>query len=397
MPLFAGQTISAVGSQVTFIALPLLAVLNFGATPGAMGLLGAIDNLPYLLIGLWVGVLVDRYSRRRIMILSDLLRAAAVLWVPIAWWLGILDFGQLCLVAFLVGVGNITFDVACQAHLPELVDESRLVDANGALATSSSLASVGAPGIVGVLIGWIGAPTAMLLDGVSYLVSLVSVLAIRQPEQHRPAPPESTWQELTIGLRLVRDDRRLLGLGGGAAMLSIGMNAAFAVLIYFLADQLGFDALAIGLIFLAVGVGGLIGALTVSRFSKLLRPSWVLILGPVVAGVGLLCAALSGAVADAAALPTALAGASILGAGILAFQMTAAGLRQSLTEDQVRGRVLGTLRFVEWGVMPLGSLLGGGLGEVIGAVGTLVLSAILVATGGLWAWFTPLRQLPAQP
>ncbi len=395
VPLFWGQSVSAIGSQVTFIALPLIAVLNHHASPGAMGLLGAVDNLPYLLVGLWVGVLVDRNSRRRLMILSDVLRAAAVLWLPIGFWLGVLDFPQLCVVAFVIGLGNIVFDVACQAQLPELVDESRLIEANGALATSSSLATVGAPGLVGLLIGWIGAPVAMLIDAVSYLISLIGILAIKQPEEHRPAKPEATWRQVSAGLRLVFQDRRLLGLGGGAALLAIGMNAALAVLIYYLADQLHFDPVVIGLVFLSVGVGGLLGALAVSRLGGQVSPGVILITGPLLACLGLLIAAAAGSADPAAARWWILLGALTLGCGILSYQMTAAGLRQSLAPDAVRGRVLGTLRFLEWGSMPLGSLLGGALGELIGAPGTLALSAVLIGSGCLWAWCTPLRQLRA--
>lgn len=394
--LFTGQTVSAVGSQVTFIALPLIAVMNFDATPGAMGLLGALDNLPYLLFGLLVGVVVDRFSRRRIMILSDLLRAAAVGWVPIAFLLGRLDFAQLCLVAFIVGVGNIAFDVACQAHLPELVDETRLADANGALGTSASLATVGAPGIVGALIGWVGAAFAMVLDGLTYLVSAISVLAIRKPEEHRPASDETTWQGVLTGLRLVWRDKRLLGLGGGAAMIMIGMNAASAVLIYFLATQLGLGAVAIGLVFLAMGVGGVAGVLVVSQLNKRLTPGAILIAGPIVAAAGLLGAASAGQLAHMGSLMLVFSSALLLGAGLLAYQMTAAGLRQSLVDDRVRGRALGTLRFLEWGSMPIGSLVGGALGELFGAGPTLLVSAAFVAACCVWTLQTPLRRLPIQ-
>lgn len=394
VPLFVGQSVSAVGSQITFVALPLIAVLSLGATPGAMGLLGAIDNLPYLLIGLWVGVLVDRFSRRRIMIASDLLRAVAVLSIPILSWSGQLSFAHLCVVAFAVGVGNITFDVACQAQLPELVDESELVAANGALATSASLATVGAPGVVGLVIKAVGAPVALLVDAASYLVSMVGIVAIRQPERPRPAPEESGWRQVSTGLRIVLGDRRLLGLGGGAAMISFGMNAAFAVLVFYLATGLGLDALWIGLVFLAFGLGGLTAALLGGALSARFGPSPVLVAGPIIGAVGLALVSASAAGGDSA-LVLVLAGAATIGAGLLAYQMVAAGLRQSLTADSVRGRVLGTLRFLEWGAMPLGSLAGGALGEWLGAGPTLACSGIAVAASSLWTLGTPLRSVSA--
>lgn len=393
--LLFGQSVSAVGSQVTFIALPMIAVLSLRADPAAMGLLGALDNLPYLLIGLWVGVFVDRHARRRLMVASDLLRAAAVVSIPIAAVAGALTFAQLCAVAFVVGVGNIVFDVACQAQLPELVPESKLVPANGGLQTAGSLAMVGAPGLVGVLITVVGAPLSMVIDTLSYLVSAVSIASIRRPEQHRPAPESSSWSQIVDGLRLVRDDRRLVGIAGGAATISIAMNAAFAVLVYYLANTLGLDAGWIGAIFLAFGVGGVVGALAVSRLGEHLGVGRVLLIAPVVAGVGLIGYVVAGPFVRASAFGVALVfcPSVVMGVGLVGFTVLAAGVRQLLAPAQARGRVLGTLRFVEWGSMPLGSVIGGAVGQWAGAPAALwVSAALLIATAG-WVVATPLVRL----
>ena len=397
--LLLGQSVSVVGSQVTFLALPLIAVLTLQATPGAMGLLGALDNLPYLLIGLWVGVFVDRHARRRLMVLSDLLRAVAVVSVPIAALGGWLSFAQLCVVAFIVGFGNIVFDVACQAQLPELVDRDQLVAANGALQMSASLSMVGAPGLVGLLIKAIGAPLAILIDAASYVVSAVSIGSIREPEKARPSEEGSTWAQVVEGLKLVSDDSRLVGIAGGAAMLSLAMNAAFAVLMFYLANRLGLDAGVIGLVFLAFGVGGAVGAAAISPIAARFGTGRVLTGAPLVGAAGLASftvAAESGLPAPAM-LTAIFCGSVVMGVGLVGFSVLASGVRQLLAPIQARGRVLGTLRFLEWGSMPLGSVIGGVVGEVFGAAPAILASAVLLAGAAAWIIATPLRGLRELP
>lgn len=397
--LLGGQAVSAVGSQITFIALPLIAVVSMGAGPGAMGLLGAVDNLPYLLIGLWVGVFVDRHARRRLMVASDLLRAVAVLSVPVAALSGWLTFAQLCVVAFVVGIGNIVFDVACQAQLPELVDDAHLVPANGALQTSASMSMVAAPGLVGLLIKIAGAPISMLIDAGTYLVSALSIASIRTPEQHRPSPETSTWEQVREGWRLVLADRRLVGLGGGTAMISVAMNAAMAVMVFFLANQLGMDAGMIGLVFLAFGLGAAIGAMGAGALVARIGTGNTLLIGPLVAAAGLAVFAGSAtAVAPAGwAVPLVFAGAVFMGIGMMAFSSLSAGMRQLLAPQAARGKVLGTLRFVELGVMPLGSVIGGAIGQVAGAIPAALVSALILASAAAWVVATPLRGLRELP
>lgn len=396
--LLFGQSVSAVGSQVTFMALPMIAVLALGATPAAMGLLGAVDNLPYLLIGLWVGVYVDRYSRRRLMVLSDLLRAVAVISVPIAALGGWLSFAQLCVVAFVVGIGNIVFDVACQAQLPELVGTERLVGANGALQTAASLSMVGAPGLVGVLIKLLGAPISMIIDAASYLVSAISVGSIRTPEQHRPSEDGSTWEQVVQGWRLVRADARLIGIGGGLSMISIAMNAAFAVLMFYLVNGLHLDAGMVGLVFLAFGVGGAIGAMTISPLAGRIGTGTALVLFPLIGAAGLTGLTAPGwGLGPTAATVAVFTGSVVMGAGLVGFSVLGSGVRQLLAPEQARGRVLGTLRFIELGSMPLGSVIGGLVGERLGAPAAIWLSAGLLTTAVAWVLATPLRSLRELP
>ena len=389
--LFLGQAVSAVGSQVTFLALPITAVFLLRATPGAMGLLGALDNLPYLLFGLGVGVLVDRRRRRPLMVWADLLRAVAVCSVPLGWALGILSFGQLCVVVFVVGSCNIVFDVAAQAQMPGLLPEDRVVDGNAALQTTTSLSTVVGPGISGQLIALFGAPVAIVVDAVSYVVSAVFIHSIREPEPVRHRSEGSARRQIAEGLRYVREDRRLVALAGAGSTISLAVNAAFAVFVYYLAVRAGWTAATIGLLYTAVGVAGAAGAILMPAVSRRIGLRRSLAGMPVLAGLGLAAipVAVEGSLAPALTNLLLVTGSLAFGLGLVAFSVMSAGCRQTLAPTEARGRVLGTLRFFEWGSMPVGSLAGGALGQLFGAAVALEFAAIAFASAALWILTAP--------
>lgn len=397
--LVGGQAISALGSQVTFMALPLIAAVHLHASPGAMGLLGALDNLPYLLFGLAVGALVDRHRRRPVMVVADVARGLAVLSIPVAFLLGGVTFIHLCVVAFAVGIGNIVFDVACQAQLPGIVAKEHLVRANGTLQTTTGIASLAAPGLVGVFIGTVGAPLAMLVDAVSYLCSAVSVGAVTVCVGREPAPlahQHSWWADASQGVAAVRRDGRLVGLAVSGACLSIAMNAAFSVFIYDLTNRLGLGALGVGLTFMTFAVGGALGAMSAERWARRTGVAALLVGGPFLGALGLVIFALAGRV-GVPALVLVHAGAILIGLGVLMHQALAAGLRQSLAPVALRGRVLGTMRFVEWGSMPLGSLIGGAVGERFGAGAALGVAAATALIAAVAVASSPLRRVREVP
>ena len=393
--LFAGQAVSILGSQVTFLALPIAAVFLLGATPGAMGLLGALDNLPYLLFGLGVGVVVDRWPRRRLMISADLVRAIAVGTVPLAFALGRLSFGQLCAVVFVVGACNIVFDVAAQAQMPDLVSNERLVTANASLQTTASLSTVVGPGLAGQLIALVGAPTAILVDAGSYAVSALFIGRIREPEAPRTRSEASARAQIAAGLRQVRADRRLVALAGAASTMSLAVNAIFAGWVYYLATRLGWSPASIGLLYTLVGVSGAAGAVLMPALAGRIGVGRVLAAMPLVTGAGLMplplvvAAGASGSVVSA----VLVGGSLTFGLGLVSFAVIAAGLRQTLAPPDARGRVLGTLRFFEWGSMPVGSAIGGVLGQAFGPAVTIEFGALAFMTGAGWVVMSPLRRM----
>lgn len=398
--LLTGQAISAVGSQVTFMALPLIAVTLLHADPMMMGILAALDNLPYLLFGLFVGSLVDRHRRRPLMIGADLLRTIAVATIPVVFLLGNLSIGQLCVVAFVVGIGNIVFDVACQAQLPELVEGGDLVQANGALQTTTGVASLMGPGLVGVFIKTVGAPIAMLVDAISYLLSALCIRrtdAVTKPERIEHVDTDATvWSDVRVGVGTVVRDPNLLGLVGAGAAVSLGMNAGFPVMFVLFDRSMGLDAIAIGLVFLTIALCGATGALTANWVAKAIGAGRLLSVGPVVGGAGLAVMACGHWFTPH--ILFVYVGAALTGWGVMASQALTAGMRQALAPERIRGRVLGAMRFVEWGVMPLGSLVGGLLGAWIGVAPALGVAGLLVATGCIWVIANKLsrmREVPA--
>lgn len=393
--LLGGQAISAVGGQVTFMALPLIATLTFHASPARMGILSALDNLPYLMFGLFVGTMVDRHRRLNVMLASDVVRAACVATIPVAFLFGLLTFGQLCVVAFVVGIANILFDVACQACLPDIVPEDGLVRSNGALQTANGMAALGAPGLVGVFIGTVGAPLSMLVDAASYACSAGTLLRVRAltGEGHRVVrASDSIARSVREGVVAVRRDGRLIGLGGGSAFIALSLNIAFAVLTYDLTNVFGLDAVGVGLVSFVFAVFAAAGSLSAEPLSRILTSHLLLILGSVSAFLGFVLIAVASMPTFVSIAPLTV-GATLAGFGIMLHQALSAGLRQRYAPEALRGRVLGVLRFFEWGIMPVGSLIGGFVGETMGMPAAFYLAAVFAGAAPCWVLATALRDV----
>ena len=398
--LWAGQTISVFGSQITFLALPLTAVLVLDATPAQMGFLTAAEAIPSLLVGLFVGVWVDRYHRRPILIAADLGRAALLLVIPVAAILGVLRIEYLYIVAFLVGALELVFDVAHRSFLPSLVKREQLVEGNSKLEMSRSVAMIIGPGVAGGLVQLVTAPIAMAFDAISFLLSALFLGWIRTPE---PAPRpsdqrESIWEEMGEGLRLVSGDKLLRAVAGCIGTLGLFNSVLEAVLILYVTRELGIGPGLLGLAFAGGSAGFLLGTLL---------PGWVTRrfgLGPGIIG-GLLLVGLSdlliplagGSVVVLVIMMVLMTAQFFFGLGFVIFNTGQVSLRQALTPDHLQGRMNAVMSFIDWGVVPLGGLLGGGLGEVIGLRSTLLLAALGEMLAVLWLLLSPMRSLREQP
>jgi MFS family permease len=373
--LWTGQTVSLVGSEVTLLALPLTAVLALHASAFQMGVLRALQYLPALLIGLFAGVFIDRVRRRPVLMAADLGRAVLLGSIPAAAIAGAISMGYLYGVALLVGTLTILFEVAYVAFLPALVGRDQLVDANGRLEASRSVASILGPGLGGVLVQALTAPIAIAADAVSFLVSVLFLGLLRTPE---PRPARSAHRgvrrEIAEGLRIVLRHPILR-----ATLMSSGITNFFSAIfnslyVLYLVRSLGVGPAAIGGIVLVGSFAGLAGAIVAGRVARRIGPGPAILLGMALIGVGGILVPIVPRTLVLAAPLLALS-LAIVAMGDSFYNINAVSLRQAITPDRLQGRVTASLRFVIWGAQPFGALLGGALGERLGLRPTLAIAA----------------------
>src|SRR5919199_2128290 len=261
--LWSGQTISRFGSEISQLAIPLTAALVLGASPAQMGLLGAFEFAPFLLLSLFAGVWVDRVHRRPVLIVADVGRAILLGSIPAAALAGVLRIEQLYVVGLLTGVLTVFFDVAYQAYLAVLVKREHLVEGNSKLEVSRSVAQIAGPGVAGALVQLVTAPIAVVVDAISFVASVIFLLLIGAPE---PAPVRqagtdgSVWSELREGLAVVIGNPLLRSIAGCTATSNLFGNAMQAIYVLYVTRELGLQPAVIGLIYAIRGPGALGGA-----------------------------------------------------------------------------------------------------------------------------------------
>jgi MFS family permease len=398
LKLWGGQSLSELGSQVTMLALPSAAIILLRAGPVQLGILAALEFLPFLLVGLGAGVLVDRLPRRMVMVVADTGRCLSLGSIPAAFAFHALSLTQLYAVAFLTGVGTVFFDVAYQSYLPGLVSPANLVEGNSKLAVTESAAGLAGPALGGVLIQAIGAARAIAVDAASYLASIGSLLLIQAstplvaPQGHRRFHTQ-LWE----GIRFVFRAPVLRNIMACGATHNLGTMMVRALLLLFAYRQLRLSPATVGLIFAAGSLTSLLGATVAGMVTRLLGVGPTLALAQILTGLAYLLIP-----AAAFAAPVVLLTASQLLLGLLrsVFNVVQVSLRQAVTPDALRGRMTATIRTVIWGIYPVGALLGGALGARVGLTPTLTLGALLslLATG--WLLTRPVvtvRSHPGQP
>jgi predicted MFS family arabinose efflux permease len=399
--LWYGQTVSEFGSQITTLALPLAAVLVLHASTFQVGLLTTSGYAAFLLVGLPAGAWVDRMRRKKVMIAADIIRTLVLATVPIAYGLGVLTLGQLYAVTFVQGIATVFFDVAYMSYVPGLVGRQHVAEANAKLQATVSMAQVSGPSASGLLIGLLSAPVAFVADAATFAVSVVSLLAIREPE---PAPERSGSTSLRAdmaeGLRFVLKQPILRMIAGCTSMSNLFSSAVFAISVVFLVRQVRLDATTIGLLTSLGAIGGILGAFScgilrrwlgsarVIWVSMLISSPFALLLPVTFPGPGLICYA---------------AGMFMTSFGTVVYNVHQASFRQLLCPPRLLGRMNATIRFLVWGTLPLGGLLGGVLGNWLGNRNALWVGAIGMSLASVWLLASPLLRmrdtetLPADP
>jgi MFS family permease len=393
--LWIGETVSQFGTMVSQLALPLVAILVVHASTFEVGLLTAFETVAFLLVGLPAGAWVDRMRFRTVLIVNDLIRAVALGSIPLAQAIGALTIGQLYVVALLTGVSTVFFDVAYQSYLPELVDRSALVDGNAKLQASESVSQIAGPSVGGLLIQAITAPYAVLVDAASFLWSAAWVSAIKaRPAKPRRKPDRHLGREIKEGLSFVIGNPMLRAIAMCTGSSNLFNAVYFAVFYVLLARDLDVSPGLIGLIMSTSAIGGLVGSLLAARIAARLGQ------GPTI-WISILVAAPTSFVAPFIHRDwtlVLLAVAQILFWGtVVVYNITQVSFRQGLCPPELLGRMNATMRFLVWGTMPLGGLLGGVLGSTIGVRPTLLVAAIGSVLPVLPVFFSPLRRLRELP
>lgn len=399
LKLWAGQTVSVVGDQVTMLALPLAAVLVLDASATEMGLLAAAGWLPHLIFALGAGLWVDRRRRKRwVMIATDLGRAALLLSVPLAYWLDALTVEHLIAAAFAVGALTVVFDIAWGVLFMRVVPREDVVEANGKLMTSRSLSFVVGPPGAGGLVQALGAPVAIVLDAVSFVVSAVFVGRIRIEEPPVPAlDGEPVRARLASGFRFLFGHPILRPTLLCFATINLFNLGLWAIVVLYFADELGLSAATIGILLGAAAVGGVIGALTAPAVGRRIGMGPAVTLGAVLFTAPLLLFPLA-AGPRPLLLAMLFAGEFLSGLGVMLLDIQGNSLTLLLTPEEMRARQLATFKFVNYGVRPIGALAGGLLAEAIGLREALLVTAVGGMLGVLWLLPSPtprLREVPA--
>jgi MFS family permease len=375
LKLWSAETVSQFGSNVSQIALPLVAVLVLRATAFQVAALGTVDFLPFLLFALPAGVWVDRLPRRPILVIADLGRAVALGSVPFAAALHHLTLTQLYVVGFVTGTLTVFFDVSYQSYLPSLVDRSQLVDGNAKLEVSRSAAQVGGPGVGGLLVRAFTAPYAVLADAVSYLWSALFIFAIRRREvvPERAADAPSMRRELVDGLKYLLRHRYWRPIAMSTATFNFFGNVSGSILIVYAVRRLHMTPLEIGITFALSNAGAVVGALFTEKIGKRLGVGHTIVLANVIGSVPLVLVPLAPA---SFPIPFLVIAFTFVGFGIVLYNVTGISLTQSLTPERLLGRVNASRRFIVWGTIPLGALVGGGLATTIGLRPTIFVGSL---------------------
>ncbi len=374
--VWTAQTVSQLGSQVTLVALPLAAILVLGASPTQVGLLTAMGFAPAVVLGLFAGVWADRLRRRPLLIACHLTLALLTLSVPVAGWLGRLRLEHLFLLEGVGGALAVLSNAASQAYVPSLVGTDHVVEANAKLATSRAVARIVGPGLAGALVQLISAPTAILVDALSFALSAACLLRIRVPElQPLAAARRGVWAEMHEGLYLLLRHRLLRPLVVALGLYNLFAGLFVAVYTLFMVRALGLDPAAVGAVIAGGGIGGIVGGLGAEPASRRLGIGRSIVGGAALLAVAHLAAPLASG-PPAVTVPLLVAAGMLANLGLAVTSVNQTSLIQRLVPAHALGRVAATQQVLVTATVPLGAAAGGLLGEALGLRATVAIAAV---------------------
>jgi MFS family permease len=376
LKLWAGQSISELGSEISALAIPLLALLDLHATTFEFAVLGVLGFLPFVFLALPAGVWVDRIRRRRILIVCDSARAVLLGLIPVLWATGVLTIWHLLVFQFVIGVFTVFFDLAYQAYLPALIEREDLVDGNAKLHLSESVAQVAGPGVGGALVSAITAPYAIVFDAASFGISSAFMIAMRHSENVPEPPAEGhprMWPEVKEGLRWVVRHEWLRPIAACTGVSNFFRSLAFSVVLVYAVRTLHFSAWDVGVMFAVGSAGSIAGALATNRLQRRIGVGPAIVWGALTFSVAAVVFPASPA---RLALPLFILASAVMRFGGVAYNIAQISLRQAVTPERLQGRMNAAMRWIVWGTIPFGTLLGGAIGQWIGLRTALWVGAI---------------------
>lgn len=397
LTMWSGQALAQLGSQVTELAIPVLAVLLLQASELELGFLSAAGVAAFLVVGLPAGAWIDRMRKRHVMIWADAVRAVALAALPLLWWLGALEMWHLYAVALVVGVATVFFDVSYQSIIPSLVPAEQIAEANGKLEATRELANIAGPASGGWLVAVLSAPFAILATVGTYVASFIALLLTRDDEEPRAADDRGPiLREIGEGLRWVLGNGLLLRIVGTTAVSNLFATVSFTLLPLFLLRELGLTPEAMGVIFSLGAIGGLAGAMATPHLVRRIGEARAIPVSAI-AFSAIACLLPLAATVPSIAFGLLVVHGFVSSFTVLIYNITQVTFRQRITPRRLLGRMNASVRFCVWGVMPIAALLSGALGAWLGVVPTMwigaagqLLSAAFVVIGPFWS----MRQLP---
>lgn len=414
--LWVSDTISQFGTQFSGLAIPFTLLL-LTKDPFPFAVLNAVAVVPFPAFALLIGVYVDRRHRKHIMTLANIGRGISLGLVPIAALTGVLlhvGIVLLYVVSFSVGLLTVFFDVSYQAILPSLVERDQLVEGNSMLQFSASSAQVAGPAMAGIVVQAVYPPLALAIDASSYLVSASFLSSIRAQEVIQETT-KSVWHDLREGLAVVMKDKRLRMIAGSTATSNLFSSAIFPISIPYFVLQLGFTAGVIGFIGTVGAIGLLVGVFLSSLVVRNIGLGWAIVSSMLLGGIALVPYAIvnpgltNPALATFGPLPVLgtlrvdrnvlllMFANFVLSIGVVVYNINQVSLRQALVPLRLQGRMNASMRWIVWGTIPAGAILGGVLAETVGVRTAIQIAVIGGLFSFLWVLLSPVRSLKSVP
>lgn len=397
--LWLGETLSSIGSQVSGLAIPVIAISTLSASPTQVGMLVFLQRLPVLLMGPFIGVLLDRRALRPVMVTANLVRGFLLLLVAALATLGLLSVTALLVLSFVLGAWTSVFEVAYLSFLPRIAAPWDLYKANARLMASATTADVAGPSLAGVLIDVLSAPLALVADAATFITAglLGRRIAVVEPSpQPQQGGVKGVLREARAGFALVVRDRRIAPMAYAASAYNFFEQAITTLFIVYALGDLGLTTGTLGLLLSAGGVGAVVGSVLAGRTAE--GPSrWHLLGGSLLLSAGGLASLPLVDPRNGGTVRVAVAAGLVMyGVGIAVFNVNAVALRQQVIEAHALSRVTASYRFLTYGTLSLGGLAGGLLGDAVGVrLALLLLGSGVVLSTAIFALYTSLSRVDA--